>query len=122
METSAIMIAKVMGPFLIILGIWFLFCKEFLSQLVVSGRGVLYLGGVINVLLGLIIITSYNVWNWNIFIFVTLLGWAALLRGLYMLFTPDNFMDTKQVGGFFLKIYGILPLIWGIILTWIAYK
>ena len=122
---AAVMIAKVMGPLLIILGLWFLFCQEFLTKMRVTAEkapGPLYVAGVINLILGLIIITGFNVWHWNIFLSVTLLGWFLTLRGIYMLFMPGKFFGTKPPGGLILKIYGIVPLVWGCILLWAAYK
>ncbi len=124
MVDSAIIIAKVMGPFLVILGLWFLFCQDFLTKLRTStdkAMGILYLAAVLNVLIGLIIIVGYNVWNWNIYLAVTLLGWFSLLRGLHMLFTPGKFLGNKKPGGIIMKIYGILPLVWGVILVWVGY-
>jgi hypothetical protein len=124
MVESAIYIARVMGPFLIILGIWFLFCQDFLTKLRISGekaQGILYLGGVLNLLIGLLIIVAYNVWEMNIFLVVTLLGWFAVLRGIYMLFMPANFLGWKKPGGFIFKIYGMLPMVWGIFLLFAGY-
>lgn len=125
MHDSAIMIAKIMAPFLIILGIWFLVCKDFLAKLRASSdkaRGILYFAALMNLLVGLIIVNFYNVWVWDMTLSVTLLGWYATIRGLYMLFMPDRFLEGKSLNKGIMKVYGFLPLIWGIILLWTIFQ
>ncbi|MBS0629272.1 MAG: hypothetical protein JSS30_03500 [Verrucomicrobia bacterium] len=124
MHESAVMIAKIMGPFLVIVGLWFLFCQDLLTKLRLSSEknfGILYVAAVINVLIGLTIVAFYNVWALNWAITVTVLGWFAVVRGIYMMFFPGKFFGTKQPGGLVLKVYGLLPLIWGALLLVVAF-
>lgn len=116
------MIARVMGPLLVLLGFWFLFFQKTVTELrKTSTTAVIYLAGVINLIIGVIIIVGYPVWSLDIFLSVTLLGWFAALRGVYMVYMPHHFLGTKPPGGFVLKIYGILPLVWGIILIYAGF-
>lgn len=124
MVASAITIAKIMGPFLIILGLWLLLCKESLVKLRSSSDksfGILYLAGCMNMLIGLVIIVNYNVWDLSLLLAVTLLGWYSLFRGIFILFMPGKFLGSKKPGTLMLTMYGLLPLVWGVILTWAGY-
>ena len=85
-------IASVFGPLLIIVGVWAIFFKAQTDAVVKSIKStpaVLYLGGVINVLFGLMIINVYTKWMWDLAILVTLLGWLMVLRGVIVMCFPQ---------------------------------
>ena len=49
----------------------------------------LFSWGLISFVLGLIMVLNYNVWAMNWQVIITVLGWASLLKGLFLLFMPE---------------------------------
>lgn len=121
---SAIALARVFGPFLGIWGLWMLLYGEnvvkVMGMLKSSAFG-LYFSGVINLLIGLFIINMYNVWIWDVYFFVTLLGWVVFLRGFFTLFMPQIMVKGFMSHTSWMKTMGIIPFVWGLILTWLGF-
>ena len=121
---SAIMLARVFGPFLGILGLWMLLYGDNVVKIMASVKGspnAQYCSAVFNLLIGIFIINAYNVWDWNVFFFVTLLGWAMFLRGVLALFMPQLIVQWLMTRSTWMKTMGIIPFVWGLILTWTGY-
>jgi hypothetical protein len=73
-----------------------------------------------SLLLGLFIIHEYNYWIWNITLFVTVLGWAYFVRGLLIMFVPQFYLKTETNEKNWITAGGIIRLIFGIAISWIA--
>jgi len=121
---SAIMLAQVFGPTLAIIGLWMLVYTDNVKKIMTALKNspaALYHSAALNLIAGLFFITNYNGWRMDIFFFVTLLGWAFFIRGLFAFFLPqlvikhwvDNCAKNKSMG--------IIPLIWGLLLIWAGY-
>lgn len=121
---SAVNIARIFGPFMGIIGLWMLLYGENVVKIMASKKSspvALYSSSVFNLLLGLIVISLYNVWIWDIFFFVTLLGWVMFLRGILGLFMPQVIINSMMTRGTWMKTMGIIPFVWGLILTWVGF-
>lgn len=90
METS-IYLAKLIGPIYLVVGVGLLLnpsnsravVKEFMDS-----PALFYLSGILALIIGGLIVLLHNVWHgWPIVI--TLLGWAAILKGVVRLIAPD---------------------------------
>jgi hypothetical protein len=117
-------LAKLFGPYLTVLGIWMIFYHENLSRTYASIRAMPYLMYVrssVNILFGLYAISLYNLWDGNLFLLVTLLGWAFLFRGLITLFIPKFAIKAGLSDEKILQTRGIFPLIWGLLLIWLVW-
>ncbi len=55
----------------------------------VEDSATLFLLGLINVILGVALVLSYNVWELNWEVIITIVGWLVLLRGVIILFFPE---------------------------------
>jgi len=121
---NAMWLASIFGPLLMIIGIWMLFYHDNMAKVCTSCKNtpaVQYLMGFINLLIGLTILSQYNGWAWDLPLLVTLLGWVMLVRGLMALFVPQLLMKLSMSDPGWLKIKGIIPLIWGFGLCWLAF-
>lgn len=117
-------LASIFGPYLTILGLWMLLYNENLVKIVASIKStpsVFYITGLFNLIVGLAIISQYNMWVWNITFFVTLLGWLMILRGILILFIPQLVIKTTMTNLTFVKIMGLIPFLWGVILCGLAF-
>ena len=123
METG-IWLARVFGPFLGIVGLWMLLygdnCIKVMASIRNSSSGI-YFSAVINLLIGLVIINLYNMWIWEMTIWVTLLGWVLFIRGLLGLFLPQFVYKIFMSRQNFVKAVGIIPFIWGLLLIWAGF-
>lgn len=122
---SSTMLASIFGPLLIITSLWALLYKENVKKVVDSMKktpALQYFVGVVNVLLGIVFITSFNYWYMSIELLVTLLGWFLLIRGLILMFFPktlDSMMKTYMKSSLLCSLIGIA---WGLALTWFAFR
>lgn len=120
---NAIWLASVFGPFLMILGIWMLFYHDNMVKIGHSFKnvpGLCYVASIINILVGLTALVMFNEWIIDLSLLVTLFGWFILIRGIMGLFIPDVLIKLATDTGW-MKIKGIVPLIWGFGLCWLAF-
>lgn len=121
---SAMSIARVFGPFLGILGLWMLLYGDNVVKIMTATKNspaAQYGSAVYNLLVGLFIINMYNVWEWNVFFFVTLLGWVMFLKGVLSFFLPKLIAEWQMSKASWMKTMGIIPFVWGLILTWVGF-
>ena len=121
---SAMFVASVFGPFMAILGLWMLVSSESFIKVLTALRGssvALYTSAIFSLLFGLLIINLFNDWTFDIYLFVTVLGWVLFFRGLIGLFMPQLAVKVQMTKVSWMKTQGIVPFVWGLILCWIAY-
>ncbi len=117
------LVASVFGPYSFIVGLWMLVYRKNCQKICDAVRkspAAIYVMGWTSLLLGLFIIYEYNYWVWNIAIFVTILGWAYFIRGILIMFVPQAYLKTETHEEAWITVGGVLRLIWGIALCWIA--
>lgn len=117
-------LAGIFGPFLAIVGLWMLLYADSLVKVwtaIKNSPALVYLISVITLLLGIVIVKTYNVWAWDAYLLVTLLGWVLLVRGLLGLFVPQLLIKWTMGKPAAAKIQGIVPFVWGLALCWLAY-
>lgn len=120
---TAMMLAKIFGPFLAIWGLWMLLYGDNVVKIMTSMKNspaCQYSCAMIKMFLGIYVIVMYNMWDMNIFFFVTLLGWVLFLRGLLGLFVPQLMIKWMAHTGW-MRSMGIIPFVWGLILIWAGY-
>lgn len=82
-----------------------------------------FLWGFISLVIGVAMILAYNVWAWNWQLVITVLGWAALLKGLLLLFCPEFMkkwakkIDNKK----WMPIWLMILLILGLVITYFGF-
>lgn len=111
MDTT-IFLAKLLGLLFIALGAFVIINKDKIKSIVNnlhSQPALLFLTGALNLLFGLLIVLSHNVWHgWPALI--TILGLLIILKGILRLFFPEqNTQLTNKA------LEGQGPVIWGAI-------
>lgn len=122
---DAVWLASIFGPIFTIIGLWALLRFEEARELwasMKSNPAILYLGGVINLLIGFTILSIYRDWTMNLAVLVTLLGYVQAIRGILILFCHDwvvqmtqNLMRKPSV-----RWFSLIPLCWGIAMCVLA--
>ena len=113
--------AQVFGPFLIILGLWMLFYHENQHKIMSSIKAspaCFHILSILQLLIGLIIVTQCNIWQMHLYALVTILAWVFIIRGIVGLFFPQVLMKMMQGKGS--RFAGLVPLIWGLALFWFS--
>lgn len=98
MELS-IFIAKIFAVAYLFIGLGMLMSpghyKKMMDE-IMKNASVLYLGGIMAVLAGFLIVNAHNVWEgWPTII--TVFGWLALLKGFMLLAFPDAFVSWGKL-------------------------
>lgn len=124
MQNAAMWLASIFGPVLVIVGLWkLLYADAFAKVLnsVKNSHGLMYYTSVIYLWVGFTVLSQYDVWEMDILVLVTLLGWAMIVRGILGLFIPQMLLDIYMGNHCFKRVCGLIPVVWGILLCWIGY-
>lgn len=123
MYNEALAIARIFGPFLVIWGIWIFLNRDQMAKVTNNFKttpALVYLISIFNLLVGFVILSQYDLWDWNLFLFVTLLGWAMVVRGIMGLFATKLFLKMCIGKGHLSKKWTLIPIIVGIILSYLG--
>ncbi len=128
METSAaLIVAQVMGPLYVIAALGMFSRPERFERMIAemqASTGQTLAWGLIALGLGLLILAVHNVWRADWTVVVTLIGWAATLKGVVLVLAPEMVMrmSTKLSSPpSKLRVWAIFPLALGIFLTAMGY-
>lgn len=117
-------LASIFGPLLVILGLWKLLYSDALVKVLNSlknSHGLMYYSSVLYLWVGFTVLSQFDLWGMNALVLVTLLGWVMVARGILGLFVPDMLIDMYLGHKGFLKVCGLIPLVWGIVLCWVGF-
>ncbi len=120
----SIFLARVLGLYLIIGGLLYLFRRHFIQKAaedLFQKEALVIISGVMSLILGLLLVIGHNVWEWNWTLAITLLGYLTLLKGLVRLFIPqyaDKKFFKKMIHGDNPIYIGFVCLILGLFLTY----
>ena len=98
---AALLIAKIAAVLYLCVGLGALFNKKYFQSVVESytgNPGLEYLGAMVSLILGFLMISGYNVWVWHWSVVITIMGWAALVKGMFFLVFPT--FTNKMIGKF----------------------
>ena len=122
MENS-ILLAKFIGPYIIVIGMGLLFNPKTYQKIMedfFKNAALVYVTGLITFVAGLAIVMSHNLWGLDWRIIITLLGWNVLIKGVWLIISPDT---SAKMAALFAKnnklatIPWIIMLVIGIFLT-----
>jgi len=86
-------LAKVIGAFLVIVGVSILLKQKslpLLAEQFINNFYLKYFAGIMALIMGLLLVASHNLWTSPEKIIITLIGWAALLKGASLILLPEN--------------------------------
>ncbi len=128
MET-ALLIARIAAVLYLCAGLGALFNQKYVRSVIesyIGNPGLEYLGALFALILGFLMITGYNVWVWHWSVAVTIMGWAALVKGMFFLVFPtftnkmiEKFLKMNLMGvfapvcillGLFLGYFGFVAI------------
>jgi len=126
METS-VFIARIAGLCYLIMGAGFLFNRKAFQQVMedfCKNAAVVFYGGLLALVIGIVIILTHNVWVANWTVMITIIGWLALIKGIWIIVFPgtiSKFMQAYQKNESLLLVQSIGALILGAVLTFFGF-
>lgn len=124
---NALALAAIMGPFYLVFGLSILIYAKAWQRLLLKWREdhlPLFTIMFMTLILGLICIHFYNVWDWSVYLLVTITGWAAFLKGAFYFLMPGSVIKkVMSLGLYMWMIYvgAIVCLLFGLALSYYAY-
>ncbi len=125
--TISVFMAKIIGPFCIAAGLGIMFNAKTYQRVIEDffrNSALIYLGGVFALLFGLLIVLTHNIWVANWTVIITVFGWLALIKGIWLIVLPNT---LGKITGFYsrktglLVIHSVIMLVLGLYLTIMGY-
>ena len=117
---TPILVAKVLGIYLTISGLFLLVKGRTLPHLLRDFFGhpaIVYLAGVILVFLSSMYLLNYNVWDSSWKTIITFFVWIVLLKGLVYIFAPKALSEMAiERNKSMFKVYGVIAVALGLYL------
>ncbi len=127
--SNSLLLASIVGPFYLVFGLsmllyvkqWQKMMKEFASN-----HFLMLPTMFISLIVGLIMINIHNIWEWDLYLIITINGWASLVKGVFYLLAPSAMIKgllkckCYQSDGF-LYFTAFLMSILGVLLSYYAY-
>ncbi len=126
MENS-VFIARIFGLCYLIIGAGFVFNRKAFQQVMedfCKNAALVFYGGVLALVIGVVIILTHNVWVAHWAVIITIIGWLALIKGIWMIVFPNTvskFMQAYQKNESLLIVHSIVALIFGAVLTFFGF-
>ncbi len=78
--------------------------------------------GLFGIVIGFLLIEYHNIWVWNWTVIVTIIGWAALIKGIMFLAFPNALKIFEPMfTGKFLKVFPYFTLAFGLLMGYFGF-
>ena len=94
-------IAWILGPYLLIMGIWLLIMPDKALKLMAAFKKtgnsemLIYYGAFMSLIFGLLLLSFYREWVQSWEVIITIFGWLAVIKGVLLLFKPESLLKIK---------------------------
>ena len=124
MEAPSIFIAQLLGIIYLVAGAGILInpdryknvMKDFLTN-----PSHVYLGGMMALATGLLIVRFHNVWESSWVVLITIIGWIAVLKGVILVVAPKGLEQMSAVWMDRMRVAGIIALVFGVVLAYFGF-
>ncbi len=123
---NSILIAKIIAIIYLSFGVGLLFngnyYKKEINKLLDNGSFMI-LGGFMAIVFGLIIIENHNYWVNNWTVLITIIGWVALIKGIFLLVFPNSLNVFKSFlqHGKTLNFLAPLIIVFGLVFAYFGF-
>lgn len=125
METSTL-IAKIIGIIYLSFGVGILLNSTYYKQVIpklLENTVYLIFGGFIAIIFGVLIIENHNYWVKNWTVLITIIGWIALIKGIFLLAFPTTISMFKSFFNIpkLYPILGVLIIVFGLFFSYFGF-
>ena len=123
----SIFIARILGPYCLIVALGGLLNLKAYQRVIdgfITNAAMVYIGGVLALLFGLLILQYHHIWTLNWRVIITIMGWMGIIKGMYLILFPSSLTKVAkfyQKSPIFLASHLVLALVLGVILTAFGY-
>lgn len=124
---SSLFFAKLYGLCLVIVGLGLMFNLKTYQKMIADffkNAALVYLGGILALLIGLIVVINHNLWVADWRAVITVLGWAGFIKGVWLIVFPRTiaaFTEVYQRKTGLLVAHAVLVLALGLFLAFKGY-
>lgn len=124
---NAIAIAAVLGPLYLVCGLSLLFYPKAWHMLLdkyEKDHFLMFPLMVLYVVFGVIMVRMYNVWEWNVWLIVTIINWIILFKGVFYMLAPGSWITgvlKMKDNMSLLYLGGVVALVLGGVLSYFVY-
>ncbi|MFH0763597.1 MAG: hypothetical protein V1927_01160 [Candidatus Omnitrophota bacterium] len=115
MENSALL-ARFIGPYIIVIGISLIFNQKIFRHIMEDfpkSPALIFLTGIITFVTGLAIVLFHSVWAADWRVLITVFGWAALIKGVWLIALPGTLVKMVKL---YTKNFNLVLIPWAIML------
>jgi uncharacterized protein YjeT (DUF2065 family) len=111
----------------IAVGIGILINPDFYKKLFedfIENASALYLGGIMALAFGYLIVAFHNTWTKDLSVIITIVGWLALIKGILILIQPKIIVALSKAimkKESFLKVEAIVVIILGLAFSFLGF-
>lgn len=118
-------LAEVWGISIVVVSLALLIKPNYLKRLFaeVENETTMFFWGMVSLVIGIAMILSYNVWEQNWQVIITILGWGSLVKGLSVLFLPELMKSwvKKMENQQWLPIALVIMVFVGLVITYLGF-
>jgi uncharacterized protein YjeT (DUF2065 family) len=120
-------IFQILGIAYLAVGIGILVNPDFYRKLItdfMENPPAVYLGGLVALVIGYLLVTFHNIWVRDWSVLITIIGWIALIKGLFLLVLPKvSVKICNTLGGMerFLTVEATVVIILGVLCGWLGF-
>jgi hypothetical protein len=98
METS-ILVAQIYGVVASAVGLGLILNGKYYQKAfdkMLKNPAFIYYGGLMALVVGFLIVNAHNVWVKDWTVIVTIIGWGALLKGIWLIIAPESLINLSR--------------------------
>ena len=126
METS-VFIAKIFGLLYLVVGAGLILNRKAFQQIMddfCKNPALIFYGGIFSLATGIVIVLTHNVWVAGWPVIITIIGWIAIIKGIWLIVLPNTvpaFIQAYQKNENLIIAQSAGALIFGIVLTFFGF-
>jgi uncharacterized protein YjeT (DUF2065 family) len=124
METT-VLIGKILSPFFLATGMGYLISGSFYRRLLsgenASSATAINNSAILHFFIGMFILANHFMWETYFQIIISLVGFAFLTRGLFLIILPELVSKTKETSTKILRMSGMGYLLLGLYVAYHSY-
>ena len=115
MENSALL-ARLIGPYIVLIGTGLIFNQKLFRQIMEDfpkNHALVFVTGLFTFIAGLAILLFHNIWVADWRVIITVFGWAAFIKGIWLAVLPGTLVKTTKL---YMKNINLVMIPWAIMI------
>lgn len=124
---KALLIAAIAGPVYLVMGLSVLIYRKQWQKILdywEKDHFSLITLMLMHLVLGILVVNMYNVWEWNVWLLVTLTGWCMVVKGVFYMLAPGSWIKSllsMKKTAWVLYLAGLVLVAMGVALSYYVY-